>query len=150
MRQNIAQFSAGSTAVMATLLAVHALIGHSPARAETFDTRFAAVEPAPKGDRLGTPAQASGSTVVFYSDPRAGLTIATKIAGAKKNEEKNESSNKTREAPAGNAQQEKQQQKKKLLVGCEPSFSPVTTPSMANVTGRCIAAKDSTIKVAAR
>jgi hypothetical protein len=148
MRQNVAQFSAGSAAVIATLVAVQGLAGYSPARAETFDTRFAAVEPALKGDRLGTPAQQSGSTVVFYSDPQAGMTIATKIGVAKKNEERNESSHKTREVPTGNAQDK--QPKKKLLVGCEPSFSPVTTPSMANVTGRCLASLDPAIKVAAR
>jgi len=140
MRQKVLKFSAGSATVLACFLAVHGVIGHSPARAETFDTRWTAVEPAQKGDHLGAPAAASESSVVFYNDPRAGLTIATKIAVAK-----NESSNKTREIPSENARQEKL---KKLPVGCEPSFSPVTTPSMANVTGRCLAAQDGATKFA--
>jgi transglutaminase/protease-like cytokinesis protein 3 len=143
MRQKMLQLSASSAIVLAGFLAVYGAIGHSSARAETFDIRFAAVETVQKGDRLGTPAVASGSSVVFYSDPRAALTIATKIEVAAKNE----SSNKTRVNPAENVQQEKQQ-KKKMLVGCEPSFSPVTTPSMANVTGRCLAAMDHAVKFA--
>ena len=50
-----------------------------------------------------------------------------------------------RQVPNESARREKA---KKLPVGCEPSFSPVTTPSMANVTGRCLAAQDSVTKVA--
>lgn len=136
MRQKILS----SATVLATLLAAQGMIGLSPARAEAFDLRWAAVEPVQKSDRLGAPAAAGGSSVVFYSDPAAGLTVATKIATAR-----NESSRKIREVPAENARQEK---KKKLLVGCEPSFSPVTMPSMANVTGRCLAARDGETKFA--
>lgn len=142
MHQKVLQFSAGSTAVLAAFLAVHGVTGISPAQAEAFDVRWAAVKPMQKGDRLGAPIPAGGSSVVFYSDPRAGLTIATKIEVAAQNE----SSRKVREVPNENARQEK---KKKLLVGCEPSFSPVTTPSMANVTGRCLAAREAPTKIAA-
>jgi len=142
MRQKMLTFSAGSLIVSAAFLATHAMIG-SQVRAETFDLRWAAVETVQKSDRLGTPAPATGSSVVFYSDPKAGLTVATKIEVVQ-----NESSRKTtRDTPAENIGPDKK--KKKLLVGCEPSFSPVTMPSMANVTGRCLAARDGETKFAA-
>ena len=141
MRQKMLTFSAGSLIVSAAFLATHAMIG-SQVRAETFDLRWAAVETVQKSDRLGTPAPATGSSVVFYSDPKAGLTVATKVEVVQ-----NESPRKTtRDNPAENVRQDK---KKKLLVGCEPSFSPVTMPSMANVTGRCLAARDGETKLAA-
>ena len=137
MRQNVAQFATGFAAVTATLFAAHFLAGNSPAKAESFETRFAAVATLQKSDRLNAASSASGSSVVFYNDPRAALTIATKIEAAKDQS--------SRERPIGNARQEKD---RKLPVGCEPSFSPVTTPSMANVTGRCLSALDGGVKVA--
>ena len=140
MGQNFAQFSTGSAAVIATLFAVHGIADRA-AQAESFDNRWTAVEPVKKGDRLGTPAASSDSSVVFYTDPNAAMTIATKI----KADARSENSRGIRQAPNESARQEKP---KKLPVGCEPSFSPVTTPSMANVTGRCLAAQDSAIKVA--
>ena len=30
------------------------------------------------------------------------------------------------------------QQRERLMDGCDPVFSPVTTPSMAHVSGRCV------------
>jgi hypothetical protein len=140
MGQNLAQFSTGSAAVIATLFAVHGFVDRA-AQAESFDNRWTAVEPIKKGDRLGTPSAASDSSVVFYTDPNAAMTIATKI----KANARSDSSRGIRQVPNESARQEKP---KKLPVGCEPSFSPVTTPSMANVTGRCLAAQDSAIKVA--
>src|SRR5882757_8696032 len=86
MRQHLTQFATGSAAVMATLIAGHFVIGHSPAKAEPFDTRGTAVETVQKGDRLDTKAPQNESSVVFYNDPRLGVTIATKIT-------RNESSN---------------------------------------------------------
>jgi hypothetical protein len=141
MGQNIAQFSAGSAAVVATLVAVHGVIG--PSRAESFDNRWTAVEPIRKGDRLGTPANAGPSSMVFYSDPATAMTIATKVQPGTRSESAPPPSG--RKAPNENARQDKA---KKLPVGCDPSFSPVTTPSMANVTGRCLAAQDPATKVA--
>ena len=147
MRQQVLKFSTGFATVLAAL-AGGAVIGHSTAQAETFAIRWTAVEAvqkAAKADRLGTPARASESSVVFYNDPKAALTVATKIEMAAVNE----STRKIREVPNENVRQDKQDKKKlKLPVGCEPSFSPVTTPSMANVTGRCLAAQEETTKVA--
>ena len=143
MRQMILKFSTGSAAILAACLVGESFSG-STAQAETFAVRWTAVEAvqkASKADRLSTPARANESSVVFYNDPKAALTVATKIEVATKNK----SSGKIREAPNENARQEK---RKKILVGCEPSFSPVTTPSMANVTGRCLAALEGTTKVA--
>src|SRR5436190_9458887 len=131
MRQQVIRFYAGSATVLTSFLVAHAILGQVPARAESFDTRWTAVGPVQKGDRLVSPARAGESSVVFYSDPKAALTIATKIAVAK-NETSNKSRDVPRDIPNENARQDKP---KKLPVGCESSFSPVTTPSMANVTG---------------
>jgi hypothetical protein len=146
MRQQVIKFYAGSATVLTSFLIAHAVIGQAPARAESFDTRWTAVGPAQKGDRLGSPARATESSVVFYNDPKAALTIATKVAVAKSETlNLNKARDLPREIPNENARQDKP---KKLPVGCEPSFSPVTTPSMANVTGRCLAARDGATKVA--
>jgi hypothetical protein len=141
MRQKVLKFSTGFATVLAAFLAGEGAIGYSPAQAETFALRWVAFEVAQKADRLGAPTRTNESAVVFYNDPTAALTIATKIELA----EKNESAGKVREVPNENARQDK---KKKLPVGCEPSFSPVTTPSMANVTGRCLAAQEPETKFA--
>ncbi len=142
MRQKVLKFSTGFATVLAALSAGAGLIGYSSAQAETFALRWIAFEIPQKADRLNAPARTSESSVVFYSDPKAALTIATKIEMAEK-----ESAGKIRirEVPNENARQDK---KKKLPVGCEPSFSPVTTPSMANVTGRCLAAQEPGTKFA--
>jgi hypothetical protein len=141
MRQKVLKFSTGFATVLAALSAGEGLIGFSPAQAETFALRWVAFEIPQKADRLSAPVRAGESSVVFYSDPKAALTIATKIEMAGKNE----SAGKIREVPNENARQDK---KKKIPVGCEPSFSPVTTPSMANVTGRCLAAQEPETKFA--
>ena len=143
MGQNLAQFSAGSAAVVATLFAVHGFVSQA-AQAESFDNRWTAVEPVKKGDRLGAPAATNNSSVVFYTDPNTAMTIATKI----KADARRDSSRVIRQVPNDSARQERPEKPKKLPVGCDPSFSPVTTPSMAHVTGRCLAAQDSAIKVA--
>lgn len=161
MRHNLTQFAAGSTAVITTLVAAHFLIGNTPAKAESFDTRWTVVAPVVKSDRLATPSQQTptkNSSVVFYNDPQVAVTIATKISVAR-NETKDESSSKARSAPIENARgeriknderakDERAKNEKKLPVGCEPSFSPVTMPSMANVTGRCLSALEPSVKVA--
>ena len=67
--------------------------------------------------------------------PRAGVSAEIQFAAAA-----NESAGKIRDVPHDErARQIKPNGKKKMMIGCEPSFSPVTTPSMANVTGRCLA-----------
>jgi hypothetical protein len=148
MRQQVLKFSTGFATVLVAWAGA-GVVGHSVAQAETFALRWTAVEAvqkAAKADRLSTPARPNESSVVFYNDPKAALTVATKIEMAAVNE----STRKIREVPNENARQDKQDKKKKLLlpVGCEPSFSPVTTPSMANVTGRCLAAQEGATKVA--
>jgi hypothetical protein len=140
MGPNFAQFSTGFAGVIATLFAVHGFVDRT-AQAESFDNRWTAVQPIKKGDRLGAPTATSDSSVVFYTDPNTAMTIATKI----KADARSDSSRGIRQAPNESARREKA---KKLPVGCEPSFSPVTTPSMAHVTGRCLAALDSVTKVA--
>ena len=46
-----------------------------------------------------------------------------------------------RKAPVETVRQNQRREeasKPKLLDGCEPSFSSVTTPSMAHISGRCV------------
>ncbi len=77
------------------------------------------------------PAKATETSVVFFNDPKAALTIATKIQFASGDE----SASKVRDVPHDErARQDKpdSNKKKKIMIGCEPSFSPVTTPSMAH------------------
>jgi hypothetical protein len=137
MRQKVLKFSTSFATVLTALLAGEAATGYS-AKAETFAIRWTAFDVVPKADRLAVSAKATETSVVFFNDPKAALTIATKIQFASGEE----SASKVRDVPHDErARQDKpdNSKKKKLMIGCEPSFSPVTTPSMATVTGRCLA-----------
>jgi hypothetical protein len=134
MRHKVLKFSTSFATVLTALLAGEAATGPS-AYAETFAVRWTAFDVVQKADRLAVPAKA---TVVFFNNPKAALTIATKIQFASGDE----SASKVRDVPHDErARQDKpdSNKKKKIMIGCEPSFSPVTTPSMATVTGRCLA-----------
>ena len=135
MRQNVLKFSTSFATVLTALLAGEAATSHS-AKAETFAIRWTAFDVVPKADRLAVPEKTTETSVVFFNDPKAAVTIATKIQFATGHE----SAGKVREVPHDeNARRIKPDKKKKIMIGCEPSFSPVTTPSMATVTGRCLA-----------
>jgi hypothetical protein len=137
MRHKVLKFSTSFATVLTALLAGEAATGPS-AYAETFAVRWTAFDVVQKADRLAVPAKATETSVVFFNNPKAALTIATKIQFASGDE----SASKVRDVPHDErARQDKpdSNKKKKIMIGCEPSFSPVTTPSMATVTGRCLA-----------
>lgn len=118
-----------ATAVLAvTLLPVFA--AHDVG-AETFDARWNPAGPGGKSDRL-TAADAPGkSSIVTYVDPQSRMTIVTKATVQPPRSSRN--------APRPANEDARTGKKPTVPVGCEPFFSPVTTPSMANVVGRCVA-----------
>lgn len=140
----------GTIKVNAYVLASTAILLAAPSivRAESFDARWTAIEAtAPKGDRLDIGVEPSDSKVVFLNDPRGRMTVAQKVTQVRAPEQKspvrtvpNQPLRKAPEENAGKA--------KNVMDGCEPSFSPVTVPSMANVAGRCIASREIPAKIA--
>ena len=81
MRQKLAQFSAGSAAVVATLVAVHGFVesGGSGRDFRHSLDRSRAVLKQKGGSSWRAGAQRTNSSVVFYTDPNTAMTIATKI-----------------------------------------------------------------------
>jgi len=113
--------------------------GISVAQAETFTARWVALDLAGKQDRLAPiPSSEENAKIVIMNDTAARTTIVRKAESKPENR---------RDTPAPNVSGENAR-KQKLPVGCEPSFSPVVTPSMANVTGRCISALETPSMVA--
>lgn len=98
------------------------------AHAETFEARWSALGLPAKQDRLAPPRPSASVQVVSINDPASRTTTLDKI------ESRAIRNSPVRELPSGGAE------KGKLPDGCEPSFSPVAVPSMANISGRCIAA----------
>lgn len=106
--------------------------GYDGSRAESFEARWIAFEASGKSDRLNAPDIVGESSVVTTVDPQARMTIVTKTTRALS----------TRgSAVRGLTKPQDEAKKPKLPIGCEPSFSPVTMPSMANVSGRCVASR---------
>ncbi len=106
------------------------------AHAETFDARWSALGLPAKQDRLAPPRPSARVQVVSINDPASRTTTLNKI------ETRATRNSPVRELPSGGAE------KDKLPDGCEPSFSPVAAPSMANISGRCIAAAPSEHRLA--
>lgn len=128
----------------ASLLALVADVGASvadgqffSARAETFDARWIALDASVKQDRLAPPRKNTEMQVVAIIDPASRTTTLSKVGN-----EEAAPRNPVRELPRDSARKEK------LPVGCDPSFSPVTSPSMAHITGRCLAARQTGNKFA--
>ena len=116
--------------------------GNDMSRAESFEARWIAFEPSGKSDRLPAPDIVGESSMVTTVDPQAHMTIVTKTTRAL-------STRGSANATRGSSKPQDGAKKSKLPVGCEPSFSPVTTPSMANVSGRCVASHATKEKIAA-
>jgi hypothetical protein len=111
------------------------------ADASTFEARWQAVGAAAKADRLLPPRAGGDRTLVTVSVPAAQTSVVMKQA------------RKTDDAalllrvqpirvvpivPSKSTPKRDAGHKDELPVGCEPSFSPVTMPSMAHVSGRCL------------
>lgn len=117
--------------------------------AVSFDLRW--LYPAAKGDRLPvTQVPASEQVVMAFSVPSENTTIAAKGKAVSAVEDGKARGiehsaiqvprmrvplNPVRTVP--NDEKQDVKQKDKLPEGCEPSFSPVTTPSLAHISGRC-------------
>lgn len=113
----------------------------SAALSANFDSRWLAVESVGKQDRLAQPRPAPDTRIFSYQDTAAQMTVVTKMRAASKSP--------VRELPAENRRPLENTSKEKLPVGCEPAFSPVTTPTMAHVSGRCLAAAKNPTRLAA-
>lgn len=149
-------------AVSGIILAGAAVYGLSSvdnrSSAANFDLRW--LYPASKADRLPVatrPSKIEGT--MAFNVPSVNTTIATKGPTLTESEHRPEQYrvergvgheqsahaspvkvrtipvNPVRTVPVNEKQDEKN--KDKLPVGCEPAFSPVTTPAMAHVSSRC-------------
>jgi hypothetical protein len=116
--------------------------GNDMSRAESFEARWVAFETSGKSDRLPAPDIVGESSMITTVDLQAHMTIATKTTRAL-------STRGSANSMRGTSKPQDDARKSKLPVGCEPSFSPVTTPSMANVSGRCVASHATKEKLAA-
>jgi hypothetical protein len=110
------------------------------ADASTFEARWQAVGAATKADRTLPPRADGRETVVLISVPSAQTSVVMKQA--RKDGEaallRVQPVRAVPIVPIRSAPKQDAGHKDKLPVGCEPSFSPVTMPSMAHVSGRCL------------
>lgn len=116
----------------------------SAAQPVSFDARWLAFSPAQKADRIDGPKQALEGRMHFFALPTLQTTVVVrdmrKLAPdvpAARDRSDETSSGSAGKGPARILPRDITR-KDKLPVGCEPSFSPVTTPNMANVSGRCL------------
>ena len=79
---------------------------------------------------------------LFHIDPVSNVTIATKDPQLPEVTVHQYDGSVVRPVPVENEQRQDRKpspRKRKLMIGCEPSFSPVAAPSLAHHTGRCMA-----------
>jgi len=132
-------FAGGSIIALGVVALSPVLDGSmSAARSETFDARWAVLASTAKQDRLAPPRPSEGTRVLPTVDAQRAITTLEKVEVAANEPGKIP----TRKEPGSTARKEK------LPVGCDPSFSPVAVPSMAHVTGRCLAAAETGRKYA--
>lgn len=109
-----------------------------------------------KGDRLAAPRTAQPQSQIA-TDPASNVTIVSKglllpetvrqhAGNAVKPVPVDLRDRSTRDL----ARDRKAPAPRKVPLGCEPSFSPVAQPSMAHITGRCVAEWSGSIKLAMR
>jgi hypothetical protein len=129
----------------------------SRAQSASFDSRWLALDPAQKADRINAPKSTFDGKIYFFDLPTAQTTVVIKGqrrpsdasavetdgVGRPETDEiarprpRNGSMRQIPVVPVRIVPRDKKQDGK-LLVGCESSFSPVTTPVMANVSSRCL------------
>ncbi len=135
MRRTIA-ILAGTAGVLATFVPALADDGSVPA---SFEMRWLPQATVAKGDRL--PGVAAGeTTIVKYVDPRLRMTVVHKMTRPSAPQSTD------RRSPLPHPSKP---DKPKTPFACEPSFSPVTVPSMAGISGRCLAHADPHARMAA-
>lgn len=130
--------------VGACIAAYCLVMAGSIAGSAMFDTN--ALARSAKADRLPlAPAAARDDVLMAFHVPSQGMTVVARgqiksqirpqVEGAMQAPRKDED----RIAPAlPKAAKQVAKQQARLPEGCEPSFSPVTVPALANVPGRCL------------
>jgi hypothetical protein len=140
-----------TSSAVAGLLAASALVWLIPsmgslAQSASFDSRWLAISPAQKADRIGVPKAAFEGKMYFFDLPTVQTTVVIKELRKPADDRKetegvgrpqNGSMKQIPVVPV-RIQPHDVKQKNKLPIGCESSFSPVTTPLMANVSARCL------------
>jgi hypothetical protein len=129
MKRLASYIGGGLLTALALAAFAPSIAGISAARSASFDARWNASEPARKQDRVAAPRASDEGKLLSYQDVAAQMTVVIKVPAAPPNAGRNPP---WREIPQGSMR------KQKLPDGCEPSFSPVTVPSMAHITGRCV------------
>ncbi|GIK79500.1 MAG: hypothetical protein H3C55_00330 [Pseudorhodoplanes sp.] len=120
----------------AAMLGLAAFIDIAGAEPDSFSVRWAVFAVPPKGDRLmiavrDSGSQAQQSVTVVHNDASARVTIARKAVHRPAAPDTH--------APMHTVPGESGRGHNTILDGCDPAFSPVTTPDGANVAGRCLA-----------
>lgn len=138
--------AAGSAAYLA-------LPAKSLAQSTSFDARWLAISPAQKADRIDAPKASFDGMIYFFALPTVQTTVVIKdhrkpALDGRGLDERKEQTDGAEEPRNGSMKQipvipvhvlpHRAKSKDKLPIGCESSFSPVTTPVMANVSGRCL------------
>lgn len=115
----------------------------SSANTTSFDLRWMYPAPAAKADRLPIMGEQPASHIVMpFNIPSENTTIVAKgpvprlieqgAVEVPRSSSRQLPANPVREIP------NEVSRKEKLPEGCEPSFSPVTTPALAHISGRCV------------
>jgi len=117
----------------------------SIAQSSSFASRWLAIDPARKADRIDGPRSGFGGQLYFFDLPTVGTTVVVKDHRKPAFEERKGQTdgvgvrqNGSMHRPPARLVPVDSKSKDKLPVGCESSFSPVTTPAMANVSARCL------------
>jgi hypothetical protein len=130
--------AAGGLALACAAVYLLSLLGQ-PSDATSLDLRW--LYPPAKGDRLPvTRAPSADQLTVAFNHPAESTTIVSK-GSVRPNMETSVQTPRTkvrtiRMQPVREVPNE-EPKKQKLLEGCEPAFSPVTTPAFAHISVRC-------------
>lgn len=134
--------SGGALAACAVLFFIPS--PHSIAQSLSFDERWPAIDTSQKTDRAEPPKAGFDARLYFFDLPTMRTTVVVKTVRSPAATEpdwadsvERPGSTLIKVVPARDLPNN-MKRKEKLPVGCESSFSPVTTPAMANVSGRCL------------
>lgn len=113
----------------------------------SFDARWLAINPAQKSDRIDGPKAGVDPKMYFFELPTLQTTVVVKDNRVPSTNQLEQQSDGRASPRNGSMRQGPvtpvrilpyDGRKEKLPVGCESSFSPVTTPTMANISGKCL------------
>lgn len=109
-----------------------------PREASTFDLRWL-YETSTKQDRLPVARSSQRDATVAFDLPSQAITIVTKGPVQPRQESAIDTPRTVRTIPVNPVREipNEDATRQKLPVGCEPAFSPVTTPAFAHISARC-------------